>query len=65
MVKESLDGIYDMIQNNFRGVTVTVLIKSIGTITGEIVFNIKDVIALKLKNNLIIFINKDLISSFF
>ncbi|WP_346930576.1 hypothetical protein [Clostridium sp.] len=58
-------GIYDMIQDNFKGVTISVLVKAMGVITGEVVFNIKDIVALKLRNNLIVFINKNLIASFF
>lgn len=55
----------NIIKKDFSGTTVSVLINNLGIITGELVFNLKDIIALKLSNDIIIFINNDAISGFY
>lgn len=57
--------IASILNEYYRGSTVSIIVRDLGVITGNIVLNLDSVIALKLKNNITVFINKDLISSFF
>ena len=65
-VKEesNLNQIADMIKQDYKGVTISTLVSNLGIVTGEVIFNIKDVVALKLSNNIIVFINSNAVSSF-
>lgn len=54
-----------LLNKNYRGTTVSIIVSNLGVITGNIIFNFEPVIALKLKNNITVFINKNLVSSFF
>ena len=54
-----------ILNNNYRGVTVSILVRGLGIITGTIIFNFNSVVVLKLKNNITVFINKDAITSFY
>lgn len=55
----------DVIEKNFKGTTISTILNGFGVITGEVVFNFNEVIALKLKNNTIVFINKKYVDNFF
>lgn len=55
----------DVIEKNFKGATISTILNGFGVITGEVVFNFNEVIALKLKNNTIVFINKKYVDNFF
>lgn len=54
-----------ILSNNYRGVTVSILVRGLGIITGTIIFNFNSVVVLKLKNNITVFINKNAITSFY
>ena len=54
-----------ILNNNYRGVTVSILVRGLGIITGTIIFNFNSVVVLKLKNNITVFINKNAITSFY
>lgn len=57
--------ISDMINQEFRGATISVLVNNSTIITGDVILNIDSIVALKLKSNIIIFIDKNSILSFF
>lgn len=54
-----------LLNNKYRGVNVSVVIRDLGVITGEVIFNFDSVVVLKLKNNITVFINKNAISGFY
>lgn len=57
--------VVSILNEYYRGTKVSIVVSDLGVITGNIVFNFSSVIALKLENNITVFINKDLISNFF
>lgn len=61
--KENL--ISDLIEKNFKGTTISTIINGFGIITGVVVLDFKEVIALKLESNTILFINKKYITNFY
>ena len=63
--RSSLNQIGDTIKRDYKGVNISTLVSDLGIITGEVVFNIKDVVSLKLSNNIIMFINSNSILGFF
>ncbi len=60
-----INDIVYLLNNNYKGATVSILIRGLGIITGTIIFNFDSVVVLKLKNNITVFINKDAITSFY
>lgn len=61
----SSNKIETLIKKDYKGVTISTFIDNLGFVTGEVVFRIDNIIALKLNNNTIIFINSPCISGFF
>lgn len=65
IVNSKENPISDLIEKNFKGTTISTIINGFGIITGVVVLDFKEVIALKLESNTILFINKKYITNFY
>lgn len=54
-----------IIDNRYHGVTISVILKGIGMITGRVVFYSDNIIALQLENGIVVFINSNFVTSFY
>lgn len=56
---------FNNLKNKYKGVNVSVVISGVGVLEGEIVFDFPNIIALKNKDNIIIFIDESKVLSIF
>lgn len=63
--KENLKSKFNKLKNKYRGINVSVMIAGVGVLEGEIVFDFPDIVALKNKDDVIIFIDESKILSIF
>lgn len=57
--------ISQIIKEKYSGMTVSIMLRGIGMITGKVVFNYEGITALQLKNNIIIYVNNNIITDIF
>lgn len=56
---------FNKLKNKYKGFNVSVIISGVGVLEGEIVFDFPDIIALKNKDNIIVFIDESKVLSIF
>ncbi|MGN0143361.1 MAG: hypothetical protein ACI398_00160, partial [Clostridium sp.] len=54
-----------IIQDKHHGSNVSIMLKGIGIITGQVIWSFNDITVVKLKNNITVFINNNFITGFF
>lgn len=64
-MKININNGFNNLKNKYKGVNVYVIISGGMVLEGEIVFDFPNVIALKNKDNIIVFINEDKVVSIF
>ena len=62
--KKKKESIGEILKSMYIGARVSVFIASFGIVSGEVVFNIESIVALKTEEDIIIFVNEDDILSF-
>ncbi|MCR1949886.1 hypothetical protein NSA50_02280 [Clostridium sp. DSM 100503] len=63
-INKKKESIGELLRNKYSGVRISVLVKGLGVITGEVVLNIDSTVSIKTDEDVIIFIDEDKIVGF-
>lgn len=64
-INKKINAIPNLINAKYCGATISVIISGLGIITGKVLSNYNNILALKLENDVIVYINNDFVLNFF